>query len=76
MERDVTLDENKDYFIQIFIQGTAAVLYVDDVVAMNFRMYDLTRDGQVFRKRMTLSNLGLLQYGGEAIFKDVLINIM
>ena len=73
MERYVNLNENKDYFIQIFIQYTAAVLYVDDVAAMNFRMYDLTRNGHIFQKRMTLNKLGLFQYGGKTTFKDVFI---
>ena len=42
------LNENRLFYTNI-IQDTAAVLCADDVAAMNFRMYDLTRMG-IFSK--------------------------
>lgn len=41
LERDFEFEIDKTYHIQILVEGTMGVAYVNDQVAMNFRMYDL-----------------------------------
>lgn len=40
MERPLRLEAGKEYDIEIYIQGTLAVLYVNNDVAFGFRMYN------------------------------------
>jgi len=41
LDRDINLKENTKIPIQLFVDGTVGVVYVNNSVAMNFRAYDL-----------------------------------
>lgn len=62
LERTVGLKPGVPVTLQVFVDGTAGVVYVNDIVAMNFRMYDL-KEG----------NWGLFATDGSAQFTKTTI---
>lgn len=63
-ERPLTLVKN-EVFLELFIEGTKGVLYVDDSVAMNFRCYDFTS-----------GKWGLFATDADVVFSNVAISTM
>lgn len=60
MERPITLAYDVPHKVKVFVQGTILVCYVDDEIALNTRMYDIT-DGY----------FGLFASCGNVEFKNV-----
>lgn len=60
MERPFHLEPDREYRIKIFIEDTVLVVYLNDEIAMNARMYD-------YRER----RIGLFSIDGKAEFKDL-----
>lgn len=54
---------NNELFLDVFIEGTKGVLYVDDKVAMNFRCYDFTS-----------GKWGVFATDAEVVFSDAAIS--
>ena len=40
MERPLRLEAGKEYKVKVFVEGTVLVVYINDDIAMNARMYD------------------------------------
>lgn len=62
MERPLVLEEDKEYGLEIYIQGTLAVLYVNQDLAFGFRMYN-------YQGR----NLGFFVSDGDIEIRDVYV---
>lgn len=60
LERQVELKPGKPVMIQIFMDGTKGVVYVNNAIAMNYRAYDLTE-----------GNWGFFVTDGSARFKNI-----
>jgi beta-fructofuranosidase len=62
LSRDIKLDAGMLITMQVLIDGKKGVAYMNNVVAMNFRAYDLTE-----------GNWGVFAMQGNAVFKDISI---
>ena len=62
LNRDIELTAGKPVNMEIFIEGNKGVAYVNNIIAMNFRAYDLTE-----------GNWGVFASQGNATFKDISI---
>lgn len=62
LTRDIELTTGKPVSMELFMEGNKGVVYVNNIVAMNFRAYDL-KEG----------NWGVFTMQGNATFKDLSI---
>ena len=60
LSRDIKLAAGTPTTMQVLIDGNKGVAYVNNMVAMNFRAYDLTE-----------GNWGVFVMQGNAVFKDI-----
>ena len=65
LERDIELSPGTPVTIELFIEGNKGVAYVNNIVAMNFRAYDIPA-----------GNWGFFVTNGNASFKDISIKTL
>lgn len=65
LERQVKLTPGKPVTIQVLLDGTKGVVYVNNMVAMNFRAYNLAT-----------GDWGLFASQGRAVFSDISLNTL
>lgn len=65
LSRDIELDAEKTHLIQVIIDGNKGVVYLDEEVAMNFRMYNLKT-----------SACGFFAENGNARFSEISISVL
>jgi len=63
LEREIMLRPGTPVKFQLLVDGNIGVVYVNDIIAMNFRVYDLPK-----------GNWGVFASGGKATFKEVTIH--
>jgi beta-fructofuranosidase len=59
LERDIKLTPGTPVSVQVFVEGNKGVAYVNNIVAMNFRAYDISE-----------GNWGVFVTDGSASFRD------
>ncbi len=62
LERDIELTPGTPVTLQVFVEGNKGVAYVNNIVAMNFRAYDIPE-----------GNWGVFVTDGSASFRDTSI---
>ncbi len=62
LSRDIKLAASTPVTMEILIDGNKGVAYINNIVAMNFRAYDLTE-----------GNWGVFAMQGNVVFKDLSI---
>ena len=65
LDRDIALIPGVPYHFQVFIENTKGVAYLNDKIAMNFRIYDLPE-----------GNWGVFVSQGAATFKNMTVSTL
>ncbi|HEX5151065.1 MAG TPA: family 43 glycosylhydrolase [Parafilimonas sp.] len=65
LSRDISLTAGTPVTMEVFIEGHKGVAYVNNIIAMNFRAYDLPE-----------GNWGVFAMEGNATFKDISVSTL